>query len=230
MEHEVSENVSFSKKGAAVKIARFRKLGLAHFLLVLIQKQQLTRKFDCRLILQSNPKAKAFGYYQNRGFLIAPNNSLASIPGLPSNPFPQIPLHFVTNAEQDLALVPIVDRLMLFHLDGILFPFPDAISVGVIPTDKGTLFEFPFNCEGKFMEQFTKDSNHLGLFSHPLFGAPSTENYALRDATDQRSYHTCFRENGMYQDVFDTSFLEFKSLQNLKAETSGRLTNAQVDF
>ena len=80
VEHKVHASVSFTKRSVGEKRIQFRKLGIATFLLNLIQMQQIGRGFCHTLVLQTNPTSMARRFYEHRGFQKPVGNSLESVP------------------------------------------------------------------------------------------------------------------------------------------------------
>ena len=85
---------------------------------------------------------------------------------------------------------------------------------GVIEVEKTfdkILFQFPFNCEGSYLEKVIIPEEDW-LFAHPTFKSVAGTMYALRDSTNCSSSNSRFREEGIYNGVYDSTVVQQKDM------------------
>jgi hypothetical protein len=83
VEHKLSPNATFAKKGSpGERLKTVRKLGLGELVLSLLQIQQLARRWNSTLVLQTNPHTAGYAFYKGQGFKMAISNSLQPLLGI----------------------------------------------------------------------------------------------------------------------------------------------------
>ena len=228
VEHKISANVSFSKKQSGEKRIQFRKLGLGTFMLNLVQMQQIGRGHSHTLILQTNPTSRARVFYERRGFRVSDGPNLESIPQINDQTFLDRDTHFVSEASQREDGTDTGDFLVLLYQPDCLFTqIHGKGTINVEDSMGGVLFQFPFDCDGSFLDNVVIPEDDW-LFAHPVFKPPNGVLYALRNATDTSPVESLFREDGMYNGVYDSVVIEDKALLPLQLDLP--LSNPHVDL
>jgi hypothetical protein len=190
--HESPPQVYFNQNKSA--IPSFRRLGMASFLQELVQLLLIARGWKPDLYLQSNVKSPSRNYYEHRGYVKAPSNSLSSVPGLSVEAFQSKTINFVTDEIQVEHSIDESERLHLFYHEGPLkSSFLSPTDNSILPAaDSDGVIEFPFNCSGNMIDRFTSGDN-IFLLSETSFGAVAGVEYAVRDTANSASINQNIR-------------------------------------
>ena len=132
-------------------------MGLATFLLHMVQLQASVKKYKVNIYLQSNISSQAFKWYKHRGFNLAPTNSLEELPEKirnwhtmsQSKTITEPYVHFVTTEKwnyevEQMGHKPLSEewqkqRLLLIHLDTAINLRGSAIDVDIATTKSDKL-------------------------------------------------------------------------------------------
>jgi hypothetical protein len=181
----------------------------------LIQLQQIGRGFSHTLILQTNPTSRSRSFYGNRGFLQAGTNQLSAVPNIDDQSFLNRDTHFVLEDSQREDGTDPDQVLVLLYLENCLFTTLEG--KGRIDGEKSvekTLFQFPFNCEGSYLDNVVIPEKDW-LFAHPTFQPVPGTRYALRNPTYSRSGNSRFREEGILNGVYDSAVVRQEDMEGL---------------
>ena len=177
----------------------FHNIGLGSFLLLLVQMQQIASGYSPLIALQCLEKSDAEQFYINRGFKQAPSNEISSVPGLQDDETLSKVASFKFWSDDDQKDQEVL--LKLWYLDCIINPstcaekgddpekhpqklFMQNRTVDAVPSDhRHTFFPFPFNSDGKSVENYViagmKDEDDLFWFSSKYsFGSIFTHNHS----------------------------------------------------
>jgi hypothetical protein len=161
-------------------------------------------------------------YYLHRGYQCAPENTLASLKDL-------LPLGSLTSLMMILKSAIKPQWIKIGHLES---SFLEPVILSVLPSEMEDVFvQFPFSCSGFMIDHFAHGDD-LYLFSNSVFGKRGTEECSTRDAADPASCYKDFHEEGMYDWIYDTAFLDLNSYQSLIHPDSkhDRVRAEHVDF
>jgi hypothetical protein len=213
-------------------LMNFRRIGLGGFLQELLLLMQSARGWKPTIFLQSNVGSRACIYYVHRGYKRAPENNLESLQSLlPLGSFDKKSINFVTDATQLTDKTPAAQKLYLhFHEGHFESSFLEPVITFILPAQAHELlFEFPFNCTGFMLDHFL-EGNEFYLFSDSVFGKKGTEEYSMRDAANQTSCNKDFREEGMYDWIYDTAGINLDCYQKLCDPDTPHVSDPLVDF
>jgi hypothetical protein len=226
--HESPPQVYFNQNKSA--IPSFRRLRMASFLQELVQLLLIARGWKPDLYLQSNVKSPSRNYYEHRGYVKAPSNSLSSVPGLTVEAFQSETINFVTDEIQVEHGIDESERLHLFYHEGPLkSSFLSPTDNSILPAaDSDGVIEFPFNCSGNMIDRFTSGDN-IFLMSETSFGAVAGVEYAVRDTANSASINQNMRETEWYADIYDGAQINLAQY-NALSDTRTAMNDDHVDF
>jgi hypothetical protein len=129
--------------------------------------------------------------------------------------------------------VPGGQQLKLFyHISHMVTCFFEPVLRSILPlAHTGEyLLEFPFSCSVKLLDHFMV-GEVFNFFSDPSFGCKSNKEYSTRDQADTRTSHfKDFREEGMYDLIFDMAIIELPSHVSLTEQVDMPVSDSHVDF
>ena len=137
-------------------------------------------------------------------------------------------IHFVSKESQDEDGTAASNILVLLYQQVCLFTQQvqhDMVNVDPPDTGNHLLFCFPFDVEGTYMEKVVIPEDDW-MFAHPAFKSGSS--YPLRNSTKACSTETLFREEGMYDGLFDSVDVTTEDLASLKRSEPFR--DVHADF
>jgi hypothetical protein len=146
--------------------------------------------------------------------------------------FAERSVNLVTNKMQQADKVLGGQQLKLFyHIGHMVTGFLEPVARSILPLAHTSkyLLESPFSCSGKLLDGFMV-GEVFNFFSDPSFGCKSNEVYSTRDQADTTSHFKDFREEGMYDLIFDTAIIELPAHVSLTDQVDTPLSDLHVDF
>ena len=137
------------------------------------------------------------------------------------NAFKDKTINFATDEMQEEMGTPADQQLKLCSFVGHMDFLQPSVKSIKPDSDSDHLPNFPFNGNGNMRDAFTKDTN-VYLFSKPSFGAKTGKTCSTCDMLDPETINKDFREDGMYDQIYDGTQVEWGELESLYQAFCGR--------